>query len=197
MPGSISPDLPVKGEPLGSSDAKLKGSIITLRDALNAVLNAENKVPILGTWYSPKIIAAEETRESTSYGTMSTADEITGVVLPANGIIRIRYAAIVKGTVPTAARVGLFLNSTQIGNGTESIEVFPNETSFTFITTGGGPAGLVRGVAGSTFPATGVAMVPIDVFAAAGTYSVSARFKASSGSVTAKERKLFVEVLGT
>jgi hypothetical protein len=36
----------------------------------------------------------------------------------------------------------------------------------------------------------------VKIFAAAGTYNISVQYKASSGSVTAKERKLWVSVLG-
>jgi hypothetical protein len=37
---------------------------------------------------------------------------------------------------------------------------------------------------------------PLYVFAAAGTYTVSVQFKSSSGSVTAKVRKLWVSTIG-
>src|ERR1044072_7066580 len=112
MTGSISPNLPSKGEPLGTSDNKLRGSLITLRDGLNAILGGENKVSPEGlekaakpvTWYEPKVIATEETRENTAYGTLSTADEITGVVVPSNALVRVGYAALWK--VSTGAAVG-------------------------------------------------------------------------------------------
>jgi hypothetical protein len=38
--------------------------------------------------------------------------------------------------------------------------------------------------------------VPLLGFAAAGTYNISVQYKATSGSITAKERKLWVAVLG-
>jgi hypothetical protein len=36
----------------------------------------------------------------------------------------------------------------------------------------------------------------IEVFAAAGTYTIGVKYKATSGNVTAKERKLWVATLG-
>lgn len=45
MTGSINPELPGAGEDREVSDSRVKGSLITLRDAQNALLNSENKVP--------------------------------------------------------------------------------------------------------------------------------------------------------
>ncbi len=44
MTGSINPTLPSKGEDRGTADAFVKGSLVTLRNGLNAILNSENKV---------------------------------------------------------------------------------------------------------------------------------------------------------
>lgn len=45
MTGSISPNLPSKGEPLGTADKRVRESLVTIRDGLNALLNSENKIP--------------------------------------------------------------------------------------------------------------------------------------------------------
>lgn len=46
MTGTVSPTLPVIGNPNSSEDANTRSSIITLRDALNAVLTSSNTVDL-------------------------------------------------------------------------------------------------------------------------------------------------------
>ena len=49
----------------------------------------------------------------------------------------------------------------------------------------------------TSFVSTGFSLQPIDVFAAKGTYTVSIRYRASSGLILAKNRTLWVETVGT
>lgn len=216
MTGSISPNIPTKGEPLGSSDGKIRESLVTLRDGLNSILGSGNKVSAegmestarMGTWYTPKIIAAEESRTNTSYGTLTTPDEITNVVVPTNGLLAIGYVALVKESVSTAGRVAIFLGANQlkkVGGTTpiaQEVELFGTGTFQTLATQADG---LDRGE-GTSFVTTGQVLAHnrgtglgglCYVFVAAGTYNVSIQYKATSGSVTAKERKLWVGVLGS
>ncbi len=44
MTGTVNPNLPAKGDSRGVSDSRTRGSLITLRDELNALLTSENKV---------------------------------------------------------------------------------------------------------------------------------------------------------
>lgn len=158
-------------------------------------------------WYEPKIIATEESRTNTAFGTLTTADEIKEVVLPTNGVIRIGYVALVKSSVSGAGRVAIFLGSNQLKTASEGAPAVQEsatlETTFMqFGSTTGGMSNQNASPGASSFVTTGQVLGAggggmAEVFAAAGTYSISVRFKASSGSITAKERKLWVEVLGT
>jgi hypothetical protein len=211
--GSISPNLPSKGEPLGTSDSKIRGSLITLRDGLNAVLGSGNKVSREGlesdakpvTWYTPKIINTEEARANTAFGTLPTADEVSGVVVPSNSLIVIGYQALIKQSVSKAARAAIFLGANQLKQTSgvtnqESLEFEGTE----YKTLGTTQIGLAVGqgnVRVGTGQILGAASVEgfagcTTLYAEAGTYNISVKFKATSGSVTAAFRGLWVYTLG-
>lgn len=167
---------------------------------------------VQGTWYEPKVIATEQTRESTSFGTLSTADEITGVVLPENGLILLGYTANMKSSVSGAGRAAIFVGSNQlktdlggtapaaqeIGSvGTAFHHIFSTTYGLTTQETGVWTGDVTTGQALS-YSSGGASIGGLcAIFAAAGTYAISVQFKASSGSVTAKERKLWAWVLGS
>ena len=65
-------------------------------------------------WYTPKVISAEESRTNTAFGTMATADEITGVVVPQNGLMVIGYTATAKSSVSGEGRAAIFIGSNQL-----------------------------------------------------------------------------------
>lgn len=159
-----------------------------------------------GKWYEPKVIATEESRTNTSFGTMTTADEIKEIVLPENGLILVAYSAMAKSSVAEAGRVALYLGSNAVSNYGQITESVITSGSFSRLVTCGQPGvGSTPPVPGnfdtsggtSTFGTTGVALPPLMLFASAGTYTLSVQFKSSSGSVTVKERKLWVAVLGS
>lgn len=192
-------ELPEKGEARSSSDGKVKTALTKLKERVNGGLgqaNFEANAALAGKWYTPTIIATEQSVTSTSFTTLGTADEVTSIVLPSNGLILIRYSALVKCSVESAGRVGLFLGANQIGSpASGSVETSGLETSFKVVVTLGNttPLGAANG---TSIASTGFAAPPIMIAAPASTYTVSAKFKASSGSVTAKERSLHVAVLG-
>lgn len=149
------------------------------------------------TWYTPKIIATEESRTNTEYGTLTTKDEITEVVVPTNGKLAVSFRAHVKQSVGGAGRVAFFIGANQLKN-----------------TVGGASEGTLAGTVFNTFYSAGSAFTtseteaadattgqiihtgPFEIFLAAGTYAVSVQYKSTSGSMTAKERKLWVAVYG-
>lgn len=190
----------IKGwnESLGAGN-KLEGKEIVAESIKNAQLAAEAK-PF--DWYTPKIIATEQTRESATFGTLTTPDEITGVVLPENGLIVVGYSAKVKSSVASEGRVAVFLGANQLRNSLSSVQ--ENSTSGTGYNTMGTSQAGISGQAGTeAFVTTGQIVGagsnsggPTFIFAAAGTYTVSIQYKAVSGSITAKERKLWVGVMG-
>lgn len=179
----------------------------------NEALDTSNKTPAsslslgnLGRWYAPVEIATEQERESATFGALTTKDEVTGVVLPTNGLIAIAYRGIFKSSVAAAGRAAVFIGATQLKTaavGAPAVqEASTSGTAFRTMTTF--PGGLITdSVESSSFVTTGQALVNsggtgglIYVFAAAGTYAVSVQYKATSGKVIAKERTLQVGVIG-
>lgn len=153
---------------------------------------------IAGQGYTPSVIATEQTRENVAFGTLPTVDEITGVVVPANGKLLINYRAHFKSSVANAGVVALFIGANQVKGigGTALVEVKTEGTGFLVVSTT--TEGLSRaGITEAADATTGQVIGPaLEVFLNAGTYTVSAQYKATSGTVTAKERKLWVEVHG-
>lgn len=189
-----------------SAAAKLADGVVSedkLAAALAAVLglNAGSNVG-----RGKSIIATEETRNNTAYGTLTTPDTVAGVVLPTDGLIFVAFQALVKSSVLGAGRAALFLDSNQLktrsGNAAPQIQ----EATTTAAAGDYGPLatasyGLIAGLGSSTSTSdvtTGQSIgAPVAggvtaIFAAADTYDVSVQFKATSGTVTAKERKLWV-----
>lgn len=161
------------------------------------------------------IIAAEESRANTAYGLMTTPDRVSGVVLPTDGLLLIAFRALWKESVQGAARLAIFLGATQLragtsfNGGTQPLL----ESAGVSATNNGGSASpniyrpILLNSANSFAQSPGAFtgdqsltqpfVLPVfAVEAAAGTYDVSIQFKASSGSVSAKERKLWVLAMG-
>lgn len=168
------------------------------------------------------IVAASEARANAAYGLMTTPDRVQNLVLPTSGLIFVAYQATWKESVSAAARAGLFIGPTQakiskvglvaapavqeasIGGGTadrfcslaSSAEgLLSNQATAALavaytadVTTGQIVGGGAVGTDALKDYRPGMAVL----FAAAGTYDVSVQFKASSGSVTAQDRKLWV-----
>jgi hypothetical protein len=133
------------------------------------------------------------------------------IVLPTDGLLLIGYKALWKSSVSGAGRAALFLDAVQLKESQEGGAPISHETVsadvrtfYGHLTTG--PEGLVgrAATADSSDATTGQMLTPgvnqngglIAVFAAAGTYDVSVQFSATSGSVTAKQRKLWAVALG-
>lgn len=221
--GLLSFNLPEHGEPRSTADGKVREGLSKIKETINGELDHTNlsasaeitKAQLSSeakpvTWYTPKIIATEETRTSTEYGTMPTPDEIKSVVLPENGLICVAYRAIAKSTVSAAGNFALFLGSNQAKAGTGGTS--PEARSANITGTNFKPIGIVQSgpeISGVSETwggdvTTGQYLIPTlnsspyaVLFAAAGTYNVAVKFKASSGSVMVKERKLWVATFGT
>jgi hypothetical protein len=153
---------------------------------------------------------AAQSTSSTSYTTLTTPDQVTGIVLPTDALIAIAYQATWQESVSTAARAAIFIGANQLKVATSAAAPAVQETLHAAATpatdrplvtnglglfsdqvstayTGDVTTGQIVGqVATANQP--GVCYV----FAAAGTYTVSVQFKASSGSVTVKNRSLRV-----
>lgn len=177
------------------------------------------------------VIAASEARANTAFGTLTTPDQITGIVMPTDGLVLVGYEAQVKETVADAARAAIFLGSNQTvapaQSSTSPVAIAARSNAGVagaFFPVVSCPSGLVAGtpVDGSTntgFATTGQALAIGStvtrgeanttslagpafaggfcvIEAAAGTYTVSVQYRATSGTVTAQNRKLWVLAIG-
>jgi hypothetical protein len=147
------------------------------------------------TWYAPKIIAAEESRSTASFAKLATADEIPNVVVPTNGFVRVYYRAKVKTGAASTGKASIFLGSNEVKNslGNALVPAVFEATAFELMATN--ESGMVNRPAPSADVTTGqlIAPAPLDIFLAAGTYALSVQY---FGTISAKERKLWVEVHG-
>ena len=152
------------------------------------------------------IIATEESRTNVAYGLLTTPDRVSSVELPADGLMLITYAALWKESVAGAARAAIFLGANQLKVHATPIPVVTEAqlsggaanvyTSLKSAADGITSDSTVSGAYGAPVT-TGMFRGGLCVVeAAAGTYDVSVQFKASSGSVTAKNRALRVVTLG-
>jgi hypothetical protein len=158
-------------------------------------------------------IPGADSRTNVAFGNLTTPDQVTGIVLPTDGLIAVAYQAQFQSSVIGAGQAGLFLGSnivTIMDSSVPSLASVFAATSgagagnYTSLSTHGG--GLVAD--GNVVPSdsttgqlVGVSTSSVGkggfcyIFAAAGTYTVSVQFKSSSGSVTAKTRKLWVATM--
>lgn len=196
---------PEKGEARSASDAKIKTALTKLKETVNGKIgqaNFEANAALAGKWYAPKVIATEETRSATTMGLMPTPDEITSVVVPSTGILRVGYIAAVKSSVEGQGVMFLCVGTNPAvgGAGSQVTTISGSTATFHIYATDQSAAGGVFsqiGAGGASVPTTGVVVRMVDLYVAAGTYNVSVQFAALSGSVTAKERRLYVEIHGT
>jgi hypothetical protein len=190
-----------------------------LRDKFNGNIDADNLTPAeavkLGLSTAAivrrgvTVIVTEETRTNVAYGTLTTPDQVASVVVPTNGRIRIGYSALWKESVLNAARAAIFLGAVQLkvpqANGAPVVQeaatsassgddyVSLSSSAIGLASQGGGAALTVD----SSFVTTGQLLTGVaELWAAAGTYTISVQFKASSGTVSVKQRQLWVETLG-
>lgn len=160
------------------------------------------------------IISAEETRSTTSYGTLTTPDRVSGIVLPANGLIFVHYHAMAKNASGgTTGQYAIFLGANQLKTKGSSGATVPgvqegniNGSATTFYgligTNGVGVQNGAQTGADYTGDVTTGQIVaglsnisggPVAIFAAAGTYDITIQFKAAaSNTISVKNRNLWV-----
>lgn len=160
-------------------------------------------------------IGGTQTVVSNTYTTMPTPDQIPGIVLPANGLVQVWYQATWQESVNGAANAALFLGGNQVAVATNTGAPVSQQASISGGNAGknapltsywGGLTGFVDAATQysgdvTTGQVVGASGGGVDrggscfIFAAAGTYTISVQFKASSGTVTASNRKLWVRTL--
>lgn len=183
--------------------------------------NVATQFSFAGAVSQKSIIAAEQERVNAAFGTLPTPDEVI-VTLPENGLIAVAYQAQWASTQISgeAGKAALFLGANQLKIQTQD-NTGPvvqeasthNAPGSIFQALSTGPLGLATGpsVASSvnadvttgqilgwqtvSYPAAGQPGSFVLIFAAAGTYKISVQFKATSGGVKAKNRKLWAWVV--
>jgi hypothetical protein len=202
----------------------LLGYVLVPQSAANIVsADIANIAAPATTWLSGSRgatnIAASQSTSSATYTTLTTPDQVTNVVLPTNGLIMVLYQAMWQETIANTARAQLCLGATQVeiasNNGGPQIGVTialiggtaNNNTPLS--TYSGGLKSMPSNAHNSTADVTTGQVVggydvtvpatvggPCYIFAAAGTYTVSVQFAVvSGGTVTAQQRKLWVQAL--
>lgn len=150
------------------------------------------------------ITATEESRTNTVPGILTTPDQVSGLVVPSGALLLVRYRAQIKSSVNNAGTVGLYLNGTLVapqnalgvpmavatsGTNTYWLAATSNVNSL-------GPTtkklDLLNLAPDASLPNEVGDVVAFDL--PAGTYTVSARYSATSGSITAKNRGLWAWV---
>ena len=150
------------------------------------------------------IIATDESRTNTAYGTLATPDQVANIVLPTDGLLCVRFQALVKNSVDGAGKIAIFVGANQlkvVAGGAPvvqeaSISIIGGAPVYTPVLTGQSGLFSLSSVADAVFVATGQVIGATEIWVPAGTYTVSVQYKASSGSINAKERKLWVSSIG-
>lgn len=210
--------LPVVGQPSSTEDPKTDTAFTTIQTWANGNIDGTNLSAAAAQSAAvnqaaqvvkgSSIISTSESRTNTAYGTLPTPDQVSSVVLATGGLLLIGYQATWQSSGAATAKAAIFIGANQMkvgaGNPTPQVQ----ETS----NTGTANNDLLHTAAGSSGPGlytvgftayagdatTGQSLGGangglIAVFANAGTYTVSVQFKASAGSVTVANRKLWVE----
>lgn len=197
---------------LAAISAQVNGNIdnTNLASAESAILGLSQSGAVRR---GKSIIATSEARTNTAYGLLTTPDRVSNLVLPTDGLIVIGFKAEWSESVIGAARAALFIGSNQLKVGSSAASPGVQETgartgnanTFNLLTTYGSGLSTVDSNTAYTGDVTTGQVVgqsttgqagPCFVFAAAGTYDITVQYKSSSGTVTAKNRKLWVWTIG-
>lgn len=214
--GTLSYTVPVAGTDLNSlADPELATALSTILTWANGNVDAINLSAVLAqsatvnqagqTVKGATNISTSQSTSSTTYTTLATPDQVTGIVLPSNGLICVWYQATWQSSVNAAGSAAIFVGSNQLqaentgaSPAAQSAVTSGTANNSPLFSAAPGLSGAnVTGYTGdvTTGQAVGAANSggPCYIFVSAGTYTISVQFKASSGSVTASNRKLWVE----
>jgi len=212
--GQISLNIPQIGLPDTTEDVKVANNFTTLQNTINGNIDSTNLSAATAqaaavnqsgqTVKGATNIATSQSTTSTTYTTLATPDQVTGVVLPTNGLLLVTYDATWQESIAGAARAAIFIGANQLRQASQTGPVVSeaqigganNNTKLytTGVLTSFNAAANYPGDA-TTGQVIGQGGLPAFIYAAAGTYTVSVQFKASSGTVTALNRKLWVQAL--
>ena len=163
------------------------------------------------------IIVTTESRANVAYGLLPTPDRVQNVVLPTDGLIAVLYQATWQESVLSAGKAAIFIGANQLqhadsqqnapvvdeascGGATaaqdtplvsHALGLFGTHVA-SHVYSGDVTTGQALGVFETSATPQRSIGGPCYIEAAAGAYDISVQFKASSGSVTVKNRKLWV-----
>lgn len=155
------------------------------------------------------IIATEESRTNVAYGLLTTPDQVDNIVVATDGLLFVKYSALVKSSNINQGQTSIFLSGTQaVGVSGTGAPVASNGPVFggtaddydvLYTSVANSPASILELTTGVGQASRGTPIrlgSAICFEVAAGTYTVTVQWKAAAGSITAKERKLWVWSIG-
>jgi hypothetical protein len=189
-------------------------------DNFDAVWTGVDGLTVLGRIVDGGVsfISADGTRTNVAYGALNNGpDQVAGLVVPAQGIIAVRFSAYWNCSVAAAGRAAIFIGSNQLKNPKaeqaagvvqEAASAAGTVNNWLYSSSLGlsGTDGTSTGVEGTAAVTTGITRSGLNASGAlngghceiiglsAGTYTVSVQFKSASGTVTAGNRRLSCEV---
>jgi len=202
----------------GTASARPTASATLVNTVYRATDTGEYSICTGAAWTSlipsrgaVNISASQSTTSATSV-LLSTPDEVSGIVLPANGLLAVWYQATWSPTSGSTAEASLFLNGTAVDYANMGVGLSPTAQYIADSSPGyTSPlttcaAGLQTSVGSSNYTgdvSTGQILGtdgtggPCYIFAAAGTYTVSVQFlnSGSIGTTTVANRKLWVQAV--
>lgn len=188
---------------------KLDGSIL---DGDNFSVNTNSLLGLnsTGTKRSgvSKIVTTES-RTNTAYGTLPAADQVTNIFVPTNGLVFVYFFGQITESVGGAGRAAIFAGANQVKLVQPNAASVVMETAINTVTPGSfesmvsSPVGLSIQTGGtaneSTPPLTGEALALANgvgnchiIRGLSGTFTISVQVKSTSGSVSMRERELWV-----
>src|SRR6185437_10659235 len=122
--GQISLNIPQVGLPDTTEDVKVANNFTTIQNAINGGIDSTNISATLAqaasinqsgqTVKGATITSVFQSTTSSTYTTLSTPDQVSGITLSANGLLFIYYRALWSCSVGNVASATLFLGSNQI-----------------------------------------------------------------------------------
>lgn len=168
------------------------------------------RVPQIGKLYVP----TQETIVSTTYALATTPDRIQNVVMPTDGLFAIGFIGMWKVSAAATVNACVHLGANPVkapntasGGSPINAEAQASPglaTGYTWVTTSKfGMAGTMAAGADASTVSTGMTLWNqafgdgglVQVFAAAGTYDISVQWKTSTGTLSIKERRLWVHAI--
>lgn len=121
--GQISLGVPTSGQSFATEGAKVATDMTTIQTWANGNVDSNNIANSFaasaavntGTQTIKGVtnIATSETRTNAAYGTLTTPDQVSGIVLPSNGLIAVWYQALWQQN-GTNGRAAIFVGATQL-----------------------------------------------------------------------------------